>query len=383
MAGKRIVILGGGFGGITAARELRRLLGPDHTITLIDRDPEFFMGLRKLWILAGRGTREEGERRLDLLRAQGITVRRAVVTAIDAPGRHVRTTMGEWPFDYLVVALGAEPRPDLIPGFSAEVFNLYDAADVERLAPAVQEFAGGIVAVGILGVPYKCPPAPYEAAMLLDDVFRRRGVRSSVVLQTFTPQPMSLPVVGSAGCAQVEGFLLTRLIAFQPNRKTVGLDGRTVYFDGGESLTPDLFIAVPPHLPPPVIADSGLSAGTPWIAVDPATMRTSIEGVFAVGDAVDITLANGMPLPKAGVLAEAQAKTAAAQIAAEILGGSPPPPYDGRGYCFIEVGGGQAAMVSGEFLAVPAPKVEVSPPTADAYLAKLEFERSRLREWFS
>jgi len=383
MAGKRIVVLGGGFGGITAARELRRMLGPDHTITLIDRDSEFFMGLRKLWILAGRGTREEGERRLDLLRGQGITVRRAVVTAIDGPGRHVLTSMGDWPFDYLIVALGAEPRPDLIPGFSSAVFNLYDAADVVRLAPAVQAFEGGIVAVGILGIPYKCPPAPYEAAMLLDDVFRQRGIRSRIVLQTFTPQPMSLPVVGAAGCAQVEGLLLARLIAFQPNRKTVRLDGRIVHFDDGETLTPDLLIAVPPHLPPAVVADSGLTGGTPWIAVDPATMRTSVEGVFAVGDAVNITLANGMPLPKAGVLAEAQAKVAAAQIAAEILGGSPPPPYDGRGYCFIEVGGEQAAMVTGEFLAAPAPKVEVSPPTADAYLAKLEFERSRLREWFA
>jgi sulfide:quinone oxidoreductase len=383
MAGKRIVILGGGFGGITAARELRRQLGPEHTITLIDRDAEFFMGLRKLWILAGRGTREEGERRLDRLRGQGITVRRAMVTAIDGPSRHVRTTMGEWPFDYLVVALGAEPRPDLIPGFSSAAFNLYDATDVERLAPAVQAFDGGIVAVGILGIPFKCPPAPYEAAMLLDDVFRRRGIRSRVVIQTFTPQPMSLPVVGAAGCAQVESFLLTRLIAFQPNRKTVRLAGRTVYFDDGDTLAPDLLIAVPPHLPPPVVADSGLTDGTPWIAVDPATMRTSIDGVFAVGDAVHITLANGLPLPKAGVLAEAQAKIAAGQIAAEVLGGSPPAPYDGRGYCFIEVGGEQAAMVSGDFLAVPAPKLEVSPPTADAYLAKVEFERSRLREWFT
>ncbi|HEY3246683.1 MAG TPA: FAD/NAD(P)-binding oxidoreductase [bacterium] len=383
MSGKRIVILGGGFGGVTAARELRRLLGADHTITLIDRRTEFFMGLRKLWVLAGRGTRVDGERRLDLLRGQGIGVSQAIVTEIDGTARRVRTTSGEYPFDYLVVALGAEPRPDLVPGFSSAVFNLYDPADVERAAPEIAAFRGGVIAVGILGVPYKCPPAPYEAAMLLDDEFRRREMRPRVLLQTFSPQPMSLPVVGAAGCAQVEGFLVSRLISFQANRKTVRLDGRTAHFDDGTSLTPDLFIAVPPHRPPAVVADSGLAGPGPWVTVDPATLQTRVEGIYAVGDVVEITLANGMPLPKAGILAEEQAKVAAAQIAAEVTGASRPLPYDGRGYCFIEVGNEQAAMVVGEFLARPAPQVDVAPPTHEAYAQKLEFEQSRLREWFS
>ncbi len=383
MAGARIVILGGGFGGITAARELRRLLGPDHMITLIDRRAEFFMGLRKLWMLAGKATRADGERRLDLLRSQGIGVRQAVVTEIDGAARQVRTTSGDYPFDYLIVALGAEPRPDLVAGFSPAAFDLYDPAGVERLAPVLEEFTGGVVAVGILGVPYKCPPAPYEAAMLLDDLLRRRGVRRRVLIQTFSPQPMSLPIVGAAGCAQVEGFLASRLISFQANRKTLRLDGRTVYFEDGDSLTPELLIGVPPHRPPAVVTDSGLIGPGPWIAVDPATLRTRLDRIFAVGDVVEITLANGLPLPKAGILAEGQAKVAAAMIASEVAGAPPPGPYDGRGFCFLEVGNEQAAMVQGEFLAVPAPHVTVALPSREAYMQKLDFERSRLREWFA
>src|SRR5256712_14062092 len=109
MAGKKIVILGGGFGGITAALELRRALAVDHQITLVDRRGTFMMGLRKLWVLIGRGTRQEGTRPLDTLQARGIQVHRAAVTAIDVRTRTVRTDAARIPFDYRIVALGAEP----------------------------------------------------------------------------------------------------------------------------------------------------------------------------------------------------------------------------------------------------------------------------------
>lgn len=382
MAGKQIVILGGGFGGIAAALELRRTLGSEHTITLVDRRQVFMMGLRKLWLMIGRGTRREGERQLASLRGRGIDVRQATATQIDLRDRQVATDTGSVRFDYLLVALGAEPRTDLVMGFSSAAFNLYDADDVERLAARLRDFIGGRVVIGVLGVPYKCPPAPYEAAMLLADYFTRRGIRQQVQLETFTLQPMSLPVVGQAGCAQVEGQLALRRIPFTPNRKTVRIEGTRVVFENG-SVEADVLIGVPPHRPPAVVRESGLQMTGEWVAVDPATMRTSADGVFAVGDAVEIPLANKMPLPKAGVFAEAQGKVAAAGIAAEITGGSAPAAFDGRGYCFIEVGGEQASMVRGNFLASPAPVLEVTPPSAEAYRQKVEFERSRLHDWFS
>lgn len=381
MAGKSMVVLGGGFGGITAALELRRSLGPEHTVTLIERRPVFLMGLRKLWMLTGRGTRQEGLRPLEPLRGKGIDLRQATVIAIDVRARTVRTNAGAVSFDYLIVALGAEPRPDLVPGFTPGVFNLYDADDVERLSRRVKAFSGGRVVIGILGLPYKCPPAPYEAAMMLDEVFRTRGIRDAVELQTFTPQPMSLPVVGAAGCAQVEGTLASKGIAFAPNRKALRVEGSAVVFDGS-SMTADLLIGVPPHRPPAVVRESGLAMTGEWISVDPATLRTSADGVFAVGDVVEITLANKLPLPKAGIFAEAQAKVAAAAIAAELTGRAAPHAFDGRGYCFIEVGAEQASLVMGEFFATPAPRVEITPPSPDAYRQKVEFERTRLATWF-
>ncbi len=381
MGGKVIVILGAGFGGITAALELRRGLGAEHHIILLDRQASFMMGLRKLWILAGVGTRAEGTRSLDRLKAKGIDFRQTAVEEIDPRGRVIRTVAGPVRFDYLMIALGAEPRADLVPGFSSTAFNLYDPADVERLAGRVQTLARGRIAIGILGLPYKCPPAPYEAAMLLDDVYRQRGVRERVEISVFTPQPMSLPVLGPAGCAQVEGYLADKQIEFIPNRKTVRLEGTTAIGEGATTEA-DLLIAVPPHRPPAVVRTSGLGLRGEWIAVDPTTLRTSVDEIFAIGDVTDIPLANGMAMPKAGILAEGQAKVAAGVIIAELTGRAAPDPYEGFGYCFTEVGGGQAAKVVGTFLAQPAPQITFEPPAQEAYQEKIIFERSRLDAWF-
>lgn len=376
-----IVILGGGFGGITAALELRRALDSEHRITLIDREKSFTMGLRKLWVMVGRATLAEGTRPLQRLAADGVEIRNATVEAIDARARTVRVGDDTLEFDYLIIALGAEPRPDLVPGFSDAVFNLYDTADAERLGSRISAFTRGRLSIAVLGVPYKCPPAPYEAAMLLDDYFRQKGLRDDVTIETSTPQPMSLPAAGAASCAQVEGLLAQKGIGFTPNRRVTGLDGTTVLTESGP-VPADLLVGVPPHRPPTVVRESGVELRGEWIAVDTASMRTSVEGVYAIGDVTEIPLANGLPLPKAGVMAESQAKVAVAAIVAEIAGRAAPPGFDGWGYCFIETGGGMASMVQGNFLAAPGPQVEIMTPSTSAYEQKVEFESSRLASWF-
>ncbi|MDR7568165.1 MAG: FAD/NAD(P)-binding oxidoreductase, partial [Armatimonadota bacterium] len=285
-----IVILGAGFGGLSAIRELVPAVRAGHRVVLVDRKDRFFMGLRKLWVLSGRGGYEEGSRPLENVRRHGATWVQADLVEIEVDRRRVRTTGGELPYDFLIVALGAELRPDLVPGFEHAI-NLYDAAEVERHAPEVIRFSGGRLVVGIFGAPYKCPPAPYEAAMLLEDRFRRLGVRDRVELVAFTPQPASLPVVGPAGCATLEGWLAERGIRFLPGRRAQRVEPGQVAFDG-EALPFDLLLAVPPHRPPRVVAESGLAPDGAWIRPDPKTLRTSFEGVYAVGDVTEILLPN-------------------------------------------------------------------------------------------
>jgi sulfide:quinone oxidoreductase len=377
----KTLILGGGFGGLSTANELRRLTGSDHEITLVDRRSSIFFGLRKLWVLAGRGTIAGGERPLARLEARGISVIEAEVLRIDARERRVETSRGTFDADYLVIALGAEPRPDLVAGMTEHAFNLYEARSVEAAAARIAALEEGRVAIVIAGMPYKCPPAPYEAALMLDDVFRRRGVRERVDIAFTTMQPGLLPNAGVEGARWIGRQLEERGISWAVARAVDRFErGRVHFRDIGEPLSFDIAIAAPPHRVPRVVSESGLTEGD-WIRVDRATLATAYVHVFAIGDVTHIPLANNMPLPKAGIFAEAEGVRVARAIAAELTGAPAPAAFDGRGHCFLEMGAEDAAMLRGDFFAEPAPAVQLMPPSAENLAAKHRFETERLERW--
>lgn len=378
----RTLVLGAGFGGITVATELRRLLGDDHEVLLVDRAERFTMGLRKLWALVGMGSFEEGSRRRETLERHGVRFLRRRVTAIDPSARRVETEGGSQEGDYLVVALGAEPRPDLVPGLEEHAHNAWDAEAVSGLAAALGAFDRGHIAIVIAGVPYSCPPAPYECAMLLDDHLRQRGLREGTRMTVATLQPMLLPNAGPEGSAWLAEQLKARGIEFDVKRKVERVEaGRFVFADGGD-LEADLLIGVPPHRVPAVVQESGLTGGGAWIGVDPATLATSHEKVFAIGDVTQIKLSNGLPLPKAGVMAELQGERVAAAIAADVRGAEPTPAFDGRGFCFLETGLDSAALIQGDFFAEPEPRVELQEISQRHAEEKHRFESERLERWF-
>jgi sulfide:quinone oxidoreductase len=376
----RVLILGGGFGGVAAANRLRRLLQPDDEIVLVDRRTHFMMGFRKTAAVVGREPMEAGMRPLAALEKKGVRVLTADITSIDPASRAAEVGGERITADALIVALGAETAPDAVSGLREHGINVYSTEEVPRAALALEALDAGRLAIGIFGVPYKCSPAPYELALLALEWLRERGSRATVTV--FTPQPMSIPVIGKAGCVSLEDRLAGQGIEFLPNSKAERVEQGSVAIAGGGEVPFDVLFAVPPHRVPKVVVDSGLAEQGGWVKAHPRTLETSFDGVYAAGDVTGIPMANKQPMPKAGVFAEGEGITVAERVAAKLSGLEPDALFDGEGFCFLEVGNGEAMYVRGNFLAEPEPDVELTPPTRESFEEKQRFERERLDEWF-
>ena len=377
----RTLVLGGGFGGIATAVELRRLLGDDHEIVLVDRKQQFTMGLRKLWELVGHGTIADGSRSRALLASHGVEFVQTEIDAIEPSGRRAKTSDGWLDGDHVVVGLGAVSRPDLVPGLQEHGHDIWGFAGVPAAAEALTAFDGGRLLVLIAGAPYPCPPAPYECALHLHEHLLARGLRERTELAVATLQPMLMPNAGRDGSEWMGRQLAERGISYRLGAKTEHVEsGRVVLADGEVPF--DLLLAVPPHRPPAVVAGSGLTAGHGWVGVDAGTLATPHPGVYAVGDVTFIPLANGLPFPKAGVMAELQGTRVARAIAAELRGEESPALFDGTGFCPIELGSGSAALVQGHWYAEPEPVVTITGPSASNAADKAAFETEHLERWF-
>ena len=376
---QRVLILGGGFGGIAAARRLKQTLDERDEVILVDRRDHFMVGFRKTWALTGLSPLEAGQRPLDSLTNLGIRVMQDAVTKIDPAARTAWMGDQRISADALVIALGAELAPETIPGFQEHAYNVYDPQDIPRAAQALQEFQGGKLLIGVFGIPYKCPPAPYEMALLIRESLEARAVKADI--EVFTPQPVSMPLLGQAGCDIIESRLAENGIAFLPNRKATSVEAGQVIFPN-ERRKFDLLFGVPPHRPPAVIRESGLVGESGWVAVNSRTLETPFPGVYAVGDVVQIAMANGKPLPKAGVFAEGMGEAVADRIAATFAGQEPEAVFRGEGGCYLEVGAGQAMMVTGHFMAMPEPEIALTEASPHLLEEKRAFETQRLQMWF-
>lgn len=375
-----ILILGGGFGGVAAARTLREQLSADHRITLIDRRNYYMIGFRKTWALLGEAPLVDGQRSLADLRKFGIDVLQGTIEAINPIAKTV-TVDGRIIFgDAMIVALGAELAVDAVPGFTDFALNAYDPSRVEQYADVIAGFSGGKVVVGVFGLPYKCPPAPYELAILLEENLARRN--TPVEMTVFTPMPNSLPLLQGEDRARLDGFMLMRGIRFLSGYSATEVEAGRVQFTNGRSLDFDLLLGIPGHRAPKIVRESGLTGESPWIPVHPKTLETAFPNVYAIGDVTAIRMGNGQPLPKAGVFAEAAGLTVADRLSAILTGRAPTAEFEGRGGCFLEVGEGKAVMVEGHFLADGGPQVQLTQASESYTDEKWAFERKRLKGWF-
>jgi sulfide:quinone oxidoreductase len=372
---KHVVILGAGFGGLELAGRLSDSLADEVRATLIDQNDAFTFGFSKLDILFGKADKTALQLRYSDLAKPGVEFRQERITAIDPGTRHVTTDRGSYDADILVVALGAEYDVDATPGFAEGGLEYYSVPGAERLRDALPAFTGGRILIGVLGHPYKCPPAPFEGAFLLHDQLVERGIRDATEIRIVAPMSAPVPVTPEVSQRFLDE-LAAREIAYLAQNRVVELDpaANEAVLESGERLPYDLFVGIPVHRVPAVVAESGL-AENGWVAVDRDNLLTPFPDVYAVGDVV------GLPMAKAGVFAENAAGVVADDIAARLRGETPARRYEGEGNCYIEFGGGRVAKVEANFLGGPAPRARVVGPSEALAAEKETFASVRRARW--
>jgi sulfide:quinone oxidoreductase len=372
----RIVVLGAGFGGLELAARLSDEFGDALDLTLIDRADDFVFGFSKLDVMFGRADEAQVRHSYRDLRKPGVRFVQADIRAIDPQTRSVRTDAGEFGADVLVVALGADLDPAATPGVLEGGHDFYSPAGAFALRERLAQFPGGDVIVAVTSTPFKCPPAPSETALLVDDLLRARGIRDSSTVTLVMPLPVPIPPSPAASALLIEEFA-RRDIRWVPGSVVRGLDAErnVAMLADGRELPYDLALCVPAHRAPQVVIDAGLTVDG-WIPVDPRSLETRFPGVYAVGDVTSVGT------PKAGVFAEGQATVVATRISATLRGESGGDEYGGRGICYLQFGADQVALVDVTFLPGTAPSGGLQGPSASYLQDKERFGAERVQRWF-
>ena len=351
----------------------------------MDREDKHVFWPSLLWVQVGLRDPGKVVRELAELQRKGIEVLKGEVQSIDPARKNVRVNDSELAADYLVVSLGAQLAPEKVPGLAEGGHNLYSLEGAAAIRDSLRKIRDGRIVVLTAGLPYKCPAAPYEAAMLLAYDLQKRKLRDRVEVGVYAWEPAPMGVAGPDVSAGVVQLLAERDIPYHPQSQITRVDatGGRLHFGDGSEAGYELLVYIPPHVAPTVVQQAGLTGDSGWATVDRRSMETEFPDVFAIGDVTHIPLAMGAPLPKAGVFAHREGEAVAQTIAGRVTGQGSPGSFDGQGECFIEVGGGKAGFGRGNFYAEPTPQVKLRMPSRYWHAGKVLFEKDwLLRRWF-
>ena len=382
MPGATVAILGGGIGGLMAANELRRRLPPPHRVVVVERNASHAFPPSFTWVMTGARRPAQIMQPVRRLLTPGVELIEGEVREIDLVARRVAADGQVVAYDHLIVALGADLAPDLIPGLREAAHTFYSLEGACRLREVLPTFAGGRIALVICRSPYKCPGAPHEGAMLLHDFFRRRGMRDKVDLQVYSCESQPMPDAGPDLGPAVLHLLGKRGIGFHPDHKLTAVDPeeREMQFEGRDPVGYDLLLAVPPHCGPPVLREAGLADESGWVPVDPVTLSVGPDRTYAIGDATALRTpgrwqaAKPLYLPKGGVFAHGQGLVVARRIAAEIRGADPHEAFNGHGFCVLDAGQRRAVAATADYFAEPMPDLRLHPTARAWHCGKVLFE---------
>ncbi len=373
---KRVLVLGAGFGGLELCTTLSEAMGESIDVTLIDKNDAFVFGFSKLDVMFGRTTLDAVRLPYKDFAKPGVRFLQEEIASIDPVAKRITTDRGTYEADFLVVALGADYDFDATPGL-AQTTEFYTVAGAARLGKILPTFTKGRVLIAVCGAPYKCPPAPSEAALMMHDYLTTRGVRSACEITLVLPLETPVPPSPETSRALLAAFA-ERNIMFVGDREVKSIDTqrRVAMLDDGREFPYDLFLGVPAHRAPKVLENSGMTEDK-FVPVKPRTLETRFPGVYALGDCAR------QGTPKAGNFAEGAARAVGKALIARLRNSEAPVTHAGTGTCYIEFGGGRIGRVDVDFFSNPQPTGTYYAPTLALRADKERFGSSRRARWFN
>jgi sulfide:quinone oxidoreductase len=309
-------------------------------VILVEQSPALFHQPSLLWLMVGRRRLKDITRRTDHMRAAGAEVLCGTAHAVDTVGKTVLLEDGRTlRYDQLILAPGSDATRADTEELAAAGHNLYTPEGALGIYEAIQRFRGGRVVIVVTSRPIKCPPAVFEAASLLREWFAKKGLAGKVDIYLHVPETGLLPEAGPRVGQAFRNRLRAHGVTLHTGRRFLNVDpeSRLVHFASGP-VPYDLLIYVARHRAPEVVARSGLLDEHGWIPVDPFTLQTRHEDVYAVGDVNRIPLPSGYDLPKMGAPGHFQSFVVAHNLQRRLAGKPPNRFFGGKGACLVETG---------------------------------------------
>jgi|ECHhosMinimDraft_1075155.scaffolds.fasta_scaffold01041_7 sulfide:quinone oxidoreductase len=338
---KKIIVAGGGIGGTIVANRLTKMLSDqvensEVEITVLERNETHIYQPGQLLIPFGLTDRHElirREREILDYRIKLLSGKKGEIKKIDPQNNSVITSDERvHSYDYLIIATGSHLNWEEVPGYNA-VYSPWDMDSSMKLREAINQFNGGKIVVNVAKLPHKCPVAPLEVTLMLDDYLRRRGIRDKTEI-FYTYPIQGVFGIKSANDLMIKIFESRGINIISPfNVTRVDESNKTIESQEGEKVRFDLAIGVPPHTGAKVIGDSGIGDRRNWVPTDKYALKMkNFSNVYVIGDTTDI------PISKAGSTADFESYIIATNIANEILGNKPVKVYDGSVFCYIATG---------------------------------------------
>ena len=381
---KTILILGAGTGGIITAHELAGGLSKAERgkvkIVLFEKEKNSVFAPSLLWLMVGLRKPVQVFKPMTKLAKKNIELVHGTIEHVDPVTKTVRVNGREYRGDYMVISLGVEQSTEY--NLAQSGFDFYTLTGAEGFHEKLKTFKGGKIVVLVPSLPFKCPAAPYEAGLLIQDFVNKKGLVGKTEISIYTPEPGPMTVAGKEISGQVKLTVESKGIKYFPEHQLVSVNDSTLIFQNGKTTHFDLLAYTPKHQCPAVIKATQLVGNSGWVDVNRHTMETKFDDVYAIGDITSIPLEMGRPLPKAGVFAHYQAEAVAHNILQRIAGNMPDKTFDGYGQCFLEIGGGKAGYAGGNFYNTPLPAVKMKKPGVLWHWSKVWFEKYWFHKYF-